>query len=130
MIKQRALQIGLKLISVLLILGGLVRLMATRPIFQSFMIDELWVSHPYFLYIYRVLGAFVVFTGVTMFVMSQEPARYVRLLRLWGICFLFIGIVMFIAGNMLHMSLLHYAFDFIFCFIVSGVCFLSGKQRI
>lgn len=130
MIKKGVLEIVLKFVSILLVLGGFVRLFATRQTFQSFMIAELWASHPYFLYIYRVLGAFVVFTGVTMFVMSQESARYTRLLTLWGLCFLFIGIVMLIAGHMLHMSLLHYAFDFVFCFIIAAACFLSGKKRI
>ncbi len=128
--KKVALQLVLKVISILLIIGGLVRLIATRQTFQSFMINELWVPQAYFIYIYRVLGAFVVFAGITMFVISQDPFRYSRVLQVWGVCFLFIGTVMFIAGYSLHMSLLHYAFDVIFCFIIAAVCFLSGKQRV
>ena len=127
--KKVAHQVLLKVISVLIVFGGLVRLVANRQTFQSFMIEELWVPHPYFIYVYRILGAFTVFTGITMFVTSHDPIRYVRVLRVWGFCFLFISIVMFIAGYSLHMSFLHYAFDFIFCFLIALVCFSFGTQR-
>jgi hypothetical protein len=119
-------QVLLKIFSVLIVFGGLIRLVASQQTFQSFMIEELWVSHPYFLYIYRILGAFVVLAGITMFVMSRNPVHYSRILKLWSLCFLFIGIVMFIAGFLLNMSFLHYAFDFIFCFVIAAVLFFLG----
>lgn len=127
--KEVAQQVLLKVFSVLIVFGGLVRLVANRQTFGSFMIEELWVSHPYFIYIYRILGAFVVFAGITMFVISMDPVSYRRILRVWGYCFLFISIVMLIAGYSLHMSFIHYAFDFIFCFFIAVVCFSFTKHR-
>lgn len=127
--KKVAQQVILKVSSVLIILGGLVRLVANRQTFHSFMIEELWVSHPYFIYIYRILGAFVIFTGITMFVISLHPVSYRRILRVWGYCFLFISIVMLFAGYSLHISFIHYAFDFFFCFFIAVVCFSSAKHR-
>ncbi|MGB7054626.1 MAG: hypothetical protein WBE28_04825 [bacterium] len=127
--KKVAQQVLLKVFSVLIVLGGLVRLVANRQTFHSFMIEELWVSHPYYIYIYRILGAFVVFTGITMFVISLDPVTYRRILGVWGYCFLFISIVMLIAGHSLHMSFIYYAFDFIFCFFIAVVCFSLAKHR-
>jgi hypothetical protein len=129
MLTKVAQQVVLKVLSIMIVIGGLVRLVANRQIFLSFMIEGLWVSHPYFIYIYRILGAFVVFTGITIYVISQDPVRYSRILRVWGFCFLFIGLVMLIAGYSLSMSFLHYAFDSIFCFFIAAAFFSFRTQR-
>jgi hypothetical protein len=113
---------------VFMIFGGLVRLVANQQTFQSFMIGELWVSHPYFVYVYRVLGAFVILVGITLFLISQDPARYARILRLWGFCFLLVGCVMVVAGYLLRLSILHYAVDCIFTFILAALCLSLGTR--
>jgi len=125
--KKVAQQVTLRILSILIIIGGLVRLVANAQTFQSFMIGELWMSHPYFIYIYRMLGAFVVSTGVTMFVIAHDPVRYARILRVWGFCFLFVAVVMFLVGYFLRMTFVHYAFDFTFCVLIALTCFSFGK---
>ena len=128
--KKTVHQVLLKVFSVFVVIGGLVRLVANQQTFQSFMIGELWVSHPYFVYIYRVLGAFVIFAGVTIFMISQDPARYAKILRVWGFCLLLIGAVMGVAGYVLGMSLLHYVIDSLFIFIIAVLCFSLGSQPV
>ena len=126
--KRAEQQVLLKIFSVFVVLGGLVRLVANQETFRSFMIGELWVSHPYFVYVYRVLGAFVILAGVTMFVMSQDPVRYARILRVWGFCFLLVSCVMIVAGFLLSLSLLHFAIDAVFALIVALLCLSSGTR--
>lgn len=121
-------QVILQVLSVFIVLGGFVRLVANQQTFQSFTIAELWVSHPYFVYIYRVLGAFVVLVGVTTFVISRDFVRYARILRVWGFCFLLVGCVMLIMGYLMHLSFLHYAIDFIFAFIIAVLCLSLGAR--
>jgi hypothetical protein len=125
---KRVTQVLLKVFSLFMIFGGLVRLVANEQTFQSFMIGELWTFHPYFIYIYRVLGAFVIFTGVTIFMISQDPLRYAGILRVCGLCFLLISCVMGVAGYVLGMSLLHYAIDSFFVFIIALICFSLGTK--
>ena len=120
----------LKICAVFIVFGGLVRLVATQQTFQSFMIDELWVSHPYFVYVYRVLGAFVILVGITLFLISQDPVRYARILRVWGICFLLVGCVMLVAGYFLKLSILHYSVDAIFVFIIAVLCLSLGTRTV
>jgi hypothetical protein len=112
---------------VLLILGGAVRLIADKATFQSFLIGELWSPHQYSIYIYRILGAFVVFTGVMLMVISQDVQRYAKILKVWSGGFFFIGVVMFIAGLVLGLSFVHYAPDFIFCFIVAITAYVTAR---
>jgi hypothetical protein len=128
--RKAAQQVLLKVFSMFMIFGGLVRLVANQQTFQSFTIGELWVSHPYFIYIYRVLGVFVIFTGVTIFMMSQDPVRHAGILRVVGFCFLLISCVMGVAGYVLDMSLLHYVIDAIFALIIAALCLSLGSQRV
>lgn len=119
----------LRFFSLLVIFGGLVRLVANRSTFQSFLIGELWTSHPYFIYIYRLLGAFVLLIGVTLFIIASDPEKYALVLRTWGISFFVIGVLMLFAGYFVRLSLVHYLPDFAFCFIVGFVCMVVGKRR-
>lgn len=119
----------LRFFSLLVIFGGLVRLIANRSTFQSFLIGELWTSHPYFIYIYRLLGAFVLLIGVTLFIIASDPEKYALVLRTWGISFFVIGVLMLFAGYFVRLSLVHYLPDFAFCFIVGFVCMVVGKRR-
>ncbi len=123
-------QIVLKILALFMVIGGAVRLLANRGTFQSFMIENLWVSHPYFIYIYRVLGAFVIFAGVIIYMISCDPAHNTSMLKVAGFGFLLIGVVMVIAGHSLGMSFVHYAFDFIFSFFIAAVCFALSVRRI
>ncbi|KPK70438.1 hypothetical protein AMJ87_08785 [candidate division WOR_3 bacterium SM23_60] len=118
----------LKVISVLFICGGAIRLIANRATFQSFLIGQLWSSHPYSIYIYRVLGAFVVFVGISLFIAAGEPRRYAILLRAWSIGFTFIGIVMLVAGALLRLAIVHYAPDIVFCFVIAIALYVAQKQ--
>lgn len=105
------------------------RLVANRITFQSFLIEELWVTHPYFIYIYRILGAFVVLVGVTLFIIASDPDRYAVILRAWGIGFLVICIIMFSAGWLVRLSIIHYLPDFSFCFVVGSICIWLSKRH-
>jgi hypothetical protein len=122
-------QVILRVFSLLVIFGGLMRLVASRSTFQSFLIGELWTSHPYFVYVYRLLGAFVLLIGITLFIIAQDPEKYALILRTWGVSFFMIGVLMFFAGYFVRLSLVHYLPDFAFCFIVGFVCMVVGKRR-
>jgi uncharacterized membrane protein len=122
-------QVLLKVSSIFVMIGGLVRLLANQQTFQSFAIGELWAFHPYFTYVYKILGAFVVYAGITMFIIARDPVRYTTILKAWGFCFLFVSMVMLVAGYTLHMSFAHYGVDVIFCLFISVVCFSLGYRR-
>lgn len=114
--KQR---IILRTLAVLLILGGVTRLFADEIIFEFCGMKDLWVSHPYFVYIYKVLGAFVILTGLLFAAISRKIRRNLNVLRTlqWG--FVFVGIVMAVAGYLSQLHLIFYAPDFVFCFVIA-----------
>jgi hypothetical protein len=109
----------LQTLSILFICGGIVRLFANRAIFKIFHMEELWADHRYFIYIYRVLGSFVILTGLILFAIAKNLEKYVNLFFVLTIGFVFIGLVMMVTGILLTLPLIFYFPDFVFCFIVA-----------
>ena len=112
-------KIILQTLSILFILGGIIRLLATKSLFRLFFIDMLWVDHSYFVYIYRVLGSFVILTGLIIFTISRNIEKYSELLFILTIGFIIIGFVMMITGILTNLPLVFYFPDFVFCFIIA-----------
>ena len=112
-------KIVLQIISVLFIIGGVVRLFANKYLFALFLMEELWTDHLYFIYIYRVLGAFVIFTGFMLFTISKNLKLYSTIFPALSIGFIIIGLVMIISGSLLNLPLMFFMMDFLFCFIVA-----------
>ena len=77
MTKKKALLI----ISLLFMLGGVGRLVANESIFRIFAMEHLWLGDPFFLYIYKLLGVFVLWMGILLFVSSRDVIRYRGIIR-------------------------------------------------
>jgi hypothetical protein len=110
----------LRTLSLLFMFGGIIRLFANEKLFSLFWMQDLWSDHPYFLYIYRVLGAFVILTGLFIFGISKNIEGHAALIPFvkWG--FLVIGCTMLATGYFVGLHWLFYVFDFIFCFGLAG----------
>jgi hypothetical protein len=93
--------------------------MAGETTFRLFGMTILWSDHFYFVYIYRVLGAFVILTGLLLFVIATNLETYRPVLVVMKFGFLLIGITMLLAGYLTGLPVLFYAPDFIFCFALS-----------
>jgi hypothetical protein len=104
------------IISLLLIFGGVVRLFAGVSIFNVFGMNELWTDHAYFKYIYRVLGAFVILTGLILFTLAQNPEKYASVISMMKLGFLIVGVTMVVAGFHAGLPVVFYAPDILFCF--------------
>lgn len=109
----------LQIISLMLVFGGLVRLFAGEGVFEIFGMKNLWTDHTFFIYIYRVLGSFVILTGLLIFSISRSIENNLAILNTmkWGL--IIIGTTMTIAGYSLKLPLLFFTPDFIFCFAIA-----------
>lgn len=118
----------LKTLALLFMFGGIIRLFANEDLFRLFYMQDLWSDHPYFLYIYRVLGAFVLMTGLFIFGISKNIEGHAALIPFvkWG--FLVIGCTMLATGYFVGLHWLFYVFDFIFCFGLAGYFHFIEKR--
>jgi hypothetical protein len=114
-------------LALLFILGGTARIIANQNMFAAFGISELWVDDPYFVYIYKVLGAFVILTGLVLWFLGAKPgtgsdsARPVK----WGM--IVIGFVMLGTGLSQGLAAKFYIVDVAFSWLVAIL--LHNKRR-
>jgi hypothetical protein len=109
----------LRVIAATLLGGGVVRLFANEAWFEAFGIGAIWMQTPYSIYIYRVLAGFVILSGILIWIISNAPERYRRLLKgyAWGFCL--IGIVMVVASITSGLPHRYYIADPAYSFIVA-----------
>jgi len=109
----------LKIVSLFIVFGGIVRLFANETVFSVFGMNDLWTNHAYFIYIYRALGAFVILTGLIIYTISRDINKSLNILNTikWGI--FFIGLTMLISGLLVNLPIIFYFPDFLFCFLIS-----------
>lgn len=119
-------KIILQIIALILIFGGVVRLLANEATFEIFKMGNLWVDDKYFIYIYRVLGAFVILTGFLFFSISRNIEKNVNVLNTmkWGL--ILVGTTMAIAGYHIRLPFLYYSPDFIFCYAISFYLYINS----
>lgn len=117
----------LRVAAATLLVGGSVRIFASKPLFEAFGIGALWMQTSYSVYIYRVLGGFVVLSGILLAVVSGAPERYRGLLKGYALGFALIGVVMVVAGHASGLPLRYYLPDPIYCFLIAALLRHSGR---
>lgn len=115
-------------IGILIASGGVVRLFAGEKLFEMAGISTLWSDHPYFLYIYRTLGAFVIFAGVSVIIAATDIYRYLMMVRIWSVVFLFTGTVMLFSGFISSIPVVFFLPDIIFSYSVAVLLFFTAKD--
>ena len=109
----------LRIVAITLLLGGSVRIFATKTLFEVFGIGALWMQVPYSRYIYRVLGGFVVLSGILLMIVSGAPEKYRKLLKGYALGFTVIGVVMVVAGLTSGLPSRYYLPDPVYCFLIA-----------
>ena len=117
----------LLIISLLFMLGGIVRLFANQSTFGAFQMAHLWSGDPFFVYIYRLLGVFVVWMGILLFVASRDIIRYRGIIRGSILGLLLFFIVSLWTGLATGLGLHYFLVDSIFSLFLAAL--LSVIQK-
>ncbi len=117
-----------RILACLFVMGGIVRVFATRKLFVAFGIGGLWSDHAYFIYIYKVLGAFVILTGLVLWSLAGEGGggRKGTRVMTWGM--VIVGLVMLGAGLSVGLPPPFYLIDAAFAWIVALVLFARAGR--
>ena len=119
-------KIILQIIALTMIFGGVVRLLANETTFEIFKMGNLWVDDKYFIYIYRVLGAFVILIGLLFFSISKNIQKNINVLNAMKYGLILVGTIMAIAGYHIKLPFVYYFPDFIFCYAISFYLFINS----
>lgn len=124
MIIRRALLI----ISVLLIFGGIVRVFANKALFRMFSMEQLWVDHPFFIYIYKLLGVFVIWIGIIFYLCSKDLRKYKTMIRGSLIGLILFFIVSLLTGLLTGLELKFFLVDSVFAAFLAILFYFLQKE--
>ena len=112
----------------LLMLGGIVRLLANESVFRIFAMEHLWSGDPFFVYVYKLLGVFVVWMGILLFVASRDTIRYRGTIRgsILGLFLFFI--VSLWTGLATGLGLQYFLVDSIFSLFLVALLYIIQKD--
>jgi hypothetical protein len=118
----------LLIVSLALMLGGFVRLVANEAIFRFFRMEHLWFGEPFAWYNYKLLGVFVLWIGIVLFVCSREVIRYRGVIRASILGLLLFSAVSLVAGLASGLATQFFLVDSIFSLILVGLFYIIQKE--
>jgi hypothetical protein len=119
---------GLLIISLILMIGGIGRLVANEAIFRAFHMGHLWLNQPFAWYNYKLLGVFVLWMGIILFVCSRDVVRYRGIIRASILGLLFFLVVSLVAGFASGLEIQYFLVDSIFSLILILLLLIIQKQ--
>jgi hypothetical protein len=108
----------LRAVSVAFLIGGVGRLIASEGVFRLFKMQFLWTDQPFFIYNYRVLGVFVIWVGIILFICSKDVAKYKSLIRGNLLALVIFFLVTLLTGILTGLGAKFYLVDSIFSLIL------------
>ena len=118
----------LLLISIAFIIGGAVRILANEDVFRLFRMEHLWSNEPFFVYIYKLLGVFVLWMGILHFISSRDVKRYKGMVlgSMMGLSLFFV--VSLVTGFTAGLELLYFIVDSVFSLFLVVVLYLIYRN--
>ena len=93
-----------------------------------FAMEQLWLDHPFFIYIYKLLGVFVLWIGIIFFLCAKDLAKHRSIIRgsLIGLFLFFI--VSLLTGILTGLALQFFLVDSIFAFFLAVLLYFFQKD--
>jgi hypothetical protein len=118
----------LRIISLLLMLGGLGRLVANQSIFRIFGMEHLWSGEPFCIYNYRLLGVFVLWVGIVLFICSGDLIRYRGVIRGFIFGLLLFFVISLWSGFSVGLGLKFFLVDSVFALFLVVLLYVIQKE--
>ncbi len=119
---------GLLIISLALMIGGIGRLVANEAVFRLFRMEHLWFGEPFAWYNYKLLGVFVLWMGIILFVCSGDVIRYRGVIRASILGLLLFFVISLAAGLASGLASEFFLVDSIFSLILVGLFYIIQKE--
>ena len=116
------------IISLCFFIGGIGRLVANQGVFRIFGMEHLWSGEPFFIYTYRLLGVFVIWIGIILFVCSKDLIRYRGIIRGSILALLLFFVVSLLTGFATGLGLRFFLVDSIFSLLLVVLFYIIQKE--
>jgi hypothetical protein len=118
----------LRIVAVTLLVGGAIRVVAGRAWFEALGIGAIRPESLYSMYVYRVLGGFVILSAFPLIIIARAPERYRSLLLAYAGGFGAIGLIMIAAGLTIGLPYRYYFPDPVYCLAVAAVLWRLSRS--
>ena len=118
----------LLIISLAFLVGGIGRLVANEGVFRIFGMAHLWSAEPFFICIYKLLGVFVIWIGITLFVCSKDVVKYRSIIRGSILALALFFVVSLLTGFITGLGLRFFLVDSIFSLILIVLLYIIQKE--
>jgi hypothetical protein len=118
----------LLIISLIFLVGGIGRLVANESVFRVFQMTHLWSGEPFFVYNYKLLGVFVIWVGILLFISSRDPVRYRGIIRGSILALLLFFVVSLLSGLSLGLGLKFFLVDSVFSLFLVAIFYVLQKD--
>jgi len=108
--------------------GGIGRLVANKGVFRIFQMEHLWTGEPFFIYIYKLLGLFVIWIGMVLFICSKDVVRYRSVIRGSTLALALFFVVSLLTGFITGLGLKFFLVDSIFSLILIVLLYVIQKD--
>jgi hypothetical protein len=124
---MKAKKFVLKIVALLLILLGVVRVFANEATFELLRNKDLWIDDILLQYLFRATGGFIIFHGIMFLGISRDLVRFRSILGPYSFGLLVSGTVMLVVGYLNYMPIWLYGSDALICYILAIFCFYARE---
>ena len=117
----------LLIVSIAFLMGGIVRLFANESLFRIFEMGHLWSGEPFFIYIYKLLGVFVIWVGIILFICSKDVIRYRKIIIGSILGLALFSLVSLLTGLATGLGLQFFLVDSIFSLLLIALLYVVQK---
>jgi hypothetical protein len=118
----------LRVISIVFLIGGIGRLIATESVFRLFKMQHLWFDQSFFIYNYKVFAVFVIWVGIVLFICSKDVAKYKPIIRGSILALIIFFLVSLFTGILTGLGLRFYLVDSIFSLILIVLLYIIQTE--
>jgi len=90
--------------------------------------EHLWSGEPFFIYIYKLLGVFVIWMGIILFVCSKDVVKYRSIIRGSILALTLFFVVSLLTGFITGLGLRFFLVDSIFSLILIVLLYIIQKE--
>lgn len=115
-------EIVLKTFAYLLLVGGIIRIFATKSTYDTLRVGYFWVEDDYFKFINRIMGGLILLSAFLFFSVARDMVRFKYVLGAYSLGLLVMVVIIAFSGFMLNFPFYSYIADVIFFGAIGLFC--------
>tara|TARA_Y100001933_G_C18930301_1_gene535048 strand:+ start:460 stop:837 length:378 start_codon:yes stop_codon:yes gene_type:complete len=115
-------EIILRGFAIMLIAGGILRVLATQTVFYKMRVGYFWIEDDYYKFVNKILGAFLILCGFLFWGVARDIVRFRFVMGSFGWGIFIFGAVIAVSGYLMGLQIWSWAPDAILMTVTALFC--------